>query len=201
VSANYDRKREHLSLSLPGGVSVEGPADDLGEAVTVNIFGTDVTGRVLKDLRWELALSQLFKQSVRLVRADDGFNAVDEVNSLSIISTASIEELAKLGEKGGDARRFRMFLEIGGCTFAHEEDEWAGRVVRVGDAEIRVAEAVPRCEATTRNPDSGVVDYNTLKAIASYRGKDEKGKIMMGMYGNVVKQGKIRVNDALVLLD
>jgi uncharacterized protein YcbX len=56
---------------------------------------------------------------------------------------------------------------------------------------------VPRCRITTLHPDKGMKDFDTLKAIASYRGVDQEDGINFGVYAAVVQPGKIRVGDTV----
>ena len=53
----------------------------------------------------------------------------------------------------------------------HEEDAWIGRRVQVGEAVVVPQGNVGRCAITTQNPDTGVPDLDTLKALAAYRGE------------------------------
>jgi uncharacterized protein YcbX len=53
-----------------------------------------------------------------------------------------------------------MTIELEGCE-EHEEDDWIGSDVDVGEARIHVAGPVGRCVVTTRNPDTGVSDLDT----------------------------------------
>ena len=48
---------------------------------------------------------------------------------------------------------------------------------------------------TTRNPETGVKDFDTLKEIKSYRGLREGKSIDFGVYADVVTPGTIRVGD------
>jgi uncharacterized protein YcbX len=86
-----------------------------------------------------------------------------------------------------------MLLELGGCR-PHEEDEWLGREVRVGEATLRVADHDARCAITTMDPLTGEVDFPTLKTIVAYRGAQD-GHLLFGMYAEVVRPGTIRVGD------
>ena len=55
------------------------------------------------------------------------------------------------GEEAGrpvDGGRFRMLFTITGCG-PHEEDEWEGRLLRVGEVLVRVGLPVPRCAVTS----------------------------------------------------
>ena len=86
-------------------------------------------------------------------------------------------------------------IEIEGVSAPHEEDTWAGRRVRVGDAVIRVDEPVPRCVVTTLDPSTGVRDFPTLKVIKSYRGTNAEQQLEFGVYAEVVEQGDVSVGD------
>ncbi len=71
------------------------------------------------------------RQPLRLVHAP---GSVDRGTGggLTLVSQASLEALASAaGVESVDARRFRMLVEIDGVG-AHEEDEWVGRMVRLG---------------------------------------------------------------------
>jgi hypothetical protein len=114
-----------------------------------------------------------------------------------MLSDASLAELARQTSRDEvDARRFRMLISIAGCR-PHEEDEWLGGRVRVGDAVVRLHEQVARCAITTQNPATGVPDFDTLREIKRYRGaRDEEAKyIDFGVFGEVETPGRVRVGD------
>nr|MBA2536633.1 MOSC domain-containing protein [Actinomycetota bacterium] len=116
---------------------------------------------------------------------------------VSLLSDASLDELARQsGESGVDGRRFRMLIHLAGCQ-PHEEDSWIGRRVRVGEALVRVTEPNARCRMTTRNPDTGIRDFDTLRAIKNYRGVREKKAIDFGVYAEVEEPGRVAVGDAV----
>jgi uncharacterized protein YcbX len=142
------------------------------------------------------ALSELLGARVRLVRADDPGGAFDD-SPVSVLSDASLEELARRsGRDGVDGRRFRMLVHVAG-TRPHEEDEWLGRDVRIGEAVVRITKQDARCRMTTRNPETGIRDFDTLQAIRDYRGLRGGKSIDFGVYGDVVEPGRIRVGDAV----
>jgi uncharacterized protein YcbX len=86
----------------------------------------------------------------------------------------------------------------------HVEDSWDGALLAVGDVVMRVGGPVKRCAATTRHPESGVVDLQTLRMIGSYRGRQETPEFGKGFYFGVyaapVTPGRIHVGDELALL-
>jgi uncharacterized protein YcbX len=212
VTAEFDPDRDQLTLRFPDRLPVEGRAGDLGEAVRTDFYGRDVEGHLLEG-PWSAALTEFVGEEVHLVRADRPGDAVD-VHPVTLISSATIEHLRGVTPDGGrlDHRRFRMLVEVDGCD-VHEEDTWAGRRVRIGGATVQVVGPVPRCVVTNESPDSGVVDFNTLKAIVRYRGElatdlstpvahlPDNGSVILGMYATVEQPGRIAVGDPVELLD
>jgi hypothetical protein len=73
--------------------------------------------------------------------------------------------------------------------------------VRIGDAEVRVGDPVPRCVITTLDPETGMRDFPTLSVIRSYRGVSEDKELEFGVYGDVVRPGTIGVGDPVEPLD
>ena len=87
-----------------------------------------------------------------------------------------------------------MLIALAG-TKPHEEDEWIGGQVRIGEVLLRVIEQTARCATTTHNPDSGSRDFDTLRAIKNYRGVRDGDSIDFGVLAQVAEPGRIRVGD------
>jgi uncharacterized protein YcbX len=192
VRADWEPDADRLKLTFPDGEVVEGPVE-LAEPVLTDFWGHRVEGRLVVG-PWAEALSEFAGRAVRIVKADASAGGVD-AEPLTLVSSESVAELARrAGLDSVDARRFRMLLEIEGCR-PHEEDTWAGRHVRIGDAVVEVGGPVPRCATTTRDPNTGTRDLDTLREIAAYRGKRDGKKIDFGVYAQVVRPGRIRVGD------
>ncbi|MHB8643529.1 MAG: MOSC domain-containing protein [Gaiellaceae bacterium] len=187
-----------LALTFPDGSVVDGEVD-VGDAVTTDFYGRDVGGRLVVG-PWNDALSEFAGRRLRLVRADEPGGGVDrERGSVTMLSDASLDELGRnAGRDGVDARRFRMLIGIAGCA-PHEEDEWLGGLVRVGDAVVRLHEQVARCAITTQDPDTGVPDLDTLREIRNYRGlrPGTTNHIDFGVFGDVEAPGRVRLGDAV----
>ena len=99
-----------------------------------------------------------------------------------------------------DGRRFRMNFGVEGLR-EHEEDEWLGRRVRIGEAVVVPNGNVGRCAVTTQNPDTGKPDLDTLKALAAYRREVETTEpLAFGIYAAVTEAGRVRVGDSVQLL-
>jgi uncharacterized protein YcbX len=200
IRATFDPSGERLALAFPEGSRVEGEATELGEPVVTSFYGRPVSGRVLEGA-WSEALSAFLGRPVRLVRPDRPGDAMDKA-PVTLVSSASAEELGRQARLSSspDTRRFRMLVEIAGCR-PHEEDTWAGRPLRMGEAVVRVVGPVPRCVVTTLGPDTGVKDLDTLKTIVAYRGVTPDQDINFGVYAEVLEPGTMAVGDAVELTD
>jgi uncharacterized protein YcbX len=191
-----------LALRFPDGARVAGDVA-VAEPVTVDLYGRDVACHVVAG-PWAEAVSRFAGRPLRLVRTDGPGAGVDRGRGpVTMVSRASLDELARrAGAEAVDGRRFRMLVGIDGVA-AHEEDSWVGRLVRVGDAVVRPLEPVARCAVTTKNPDTGVVDFDSLREIRGYRGpRPADGRsIDFGVFGEVVESGRVRVGDAVAPVD
>ena len=195
IHPQWDEESRRLTLDFPGGERVDGIVE-VGEPVDAELYRQPRASRRVAG-PWEAAISDYVGRPLTLLWADDG--AVDRTpggGSVSLVSRASLE---RLREEAGmdepvDGRRFRMLFEIDGVG-AHEEDEWMGREVRIGDATIAVNGDVGRCVVTSRNPDTGAPDWPTLVTLASYRREGVTEPLPFGVYGSVASPGKVRVGD------
>jgi uncharacterized protein YcbX len=153
------------------------------------------------DPAWSELFSELLGRRVRLLRARD---AAYDVHPATLVGTGSLRELTRRapGEGEVDARRFRMLIEVSTAE-PHVEDTWAGDRLEVGGAVLRAGGPVMRCAATTRDPDSGEVNLQTLRLITSYRGRQESELgvgVNFGAYATVVRPGQVSVGDRLTVL-
>lgn len=194
IRADHDRETDVLRIRFPNGAEIEAPGAPVGEPFEVNFWGRPVQARIVEG-PWTEHLSRYAGRNLRLARVErhgDG----NDVRPITLVSLASVEEL---GRSGGadvplDPRRFRMTIELDGLA-PHEEDTWAGRRVRVGEAVLLVGEPVPRCVVTTQDPSSGERDFPTLSVIKRYRGVSGDGELLFGVYASVEEPGVARVGD------
>lgn len=196
IVADHDPDAERLTLAFPDGTVVQGSALAGPVAIQTNFFGRTVPSHLLEG-PWAEALSRHAERPVRLARCDPPAVGTD-VHPVTLVSTASVEELRRRGGRAEplDAGRFRMLIEVDGSS-PHEEDGWSERRVRVGGTVVRVRGPVPRCVVTTLDPVTGTKDFETLEQIAAYRGVAEDRKINFGMYGDVETPGVVQVGDAV----
>ena len=196
IRSTFDAERERLTLELPGGTVVEGAADASGDRIRIALFDREVEGRRVEG-PFGSAMSRFVGREVSLVRVEPPERA-GGTHPVSIVSAASVEELGRrAGRAAPDPRRFRMLIELDGCS-PHEEDSWSGRRVRLGGATVRIGDGVPRCVITTMHPDTGEPDFPTLEVLATYRRRD--GELPFGVYADVERPGVVRVGDPVEML-
>lgn len=199
VKSDYDPESERLAVHLPDGRSIEGVVE-LGEPVESPRSWHQAHGRVVSG-EWGSLLTEFCGQPLRLVQADLPGEALHY--PLAILSEASVEELnARASEYGHfEQSRFRLNVLLAGCT-PHEEDQWLGCDLQMGNQlVVRVEKKAAMCAVTTINPETGQRDLDTLRAIATYRPREEpKPYIFFGVFASVIAPGYLRVGDAVSLL-
>ena len=184
VTTDYEPTAGRLAVRFPDAEEVAGHVE-LDGSLDVEFFGPrTVHGHVVRG-PWAEAFSQYLGTDVRLVHIGQGAAHTHDAVA-SLIAEASIA--ATLG-RDVDARRFRIMIGLEGCR-PHEEEDWLGSTVRLGEATLRVASPIPRCVATKRNPDSGEIDLDTLSALQAAR-----GSVDLGVAAEVVEPGRVRVGD------
>ena len=135
--------------------------------------------------------AELYREEVRVIKQDRGnFDSFP----LSLISTRTIDWLgAKVGATL-DVQRFRPNIQvetIGEAPFA--EDDWLGRVLRIGGMRMRVDKRDSRCVVITIDPATGERNPAILRAVAQHR----EGRL--GVYGTPVEPGRIAVDDPVLI--
>lgn len=195
VHPTYDPTAEHLSFTFPDGSMVDGDAVAHGASETTSFYGRPVAGHAL-DATFSEAISEYLRRTVRLLRCDRDGDGSD-VMPLTIVAQASVQDLGRRGRHEGplDSRRFRINLELDGCE-PYEEDSWDGRIVSVGEANLRIRGQIPRCVVTTLDPDTGRKDWDTLTQIAKFRPRiPGDGGLPFGMYATVEHPAEVRLGD------
>ncbi len=120
--------------------------------------------------------------------------AVDAASVL-IITDTTLRKLESMWEKGLDKRRFRANFIISVADDAFNENDWIGKRLTVGSAELQVDIACERCPMITIDPD-------TLEKDASLFSKlKEEMNSNFGIYASVKKTGEVSVGDNVYLAD
>lgn len=199
VLAEHDHAAGRLTLRFPDGREVTAAVEP-GAPEPVAFYGMTLTVRPLAG-PFAAALSEHAGAPLRLVAAPPERSGVDRggEGAVTLLSRASLERLREQSgaEEPVDARRFRMTFGFDGAT-AHEEDGWIGRELRIGEALVHVGGHVGRCAVTTRNPDTGAVDFPTLRHLAAYRRTIEATEpLPFGVHARVLEPGRVRVGDPI----
>jgi len=137
---------------------------------------------------------ELERESGRRLTLLSDYRGNYDVAPVTLISHATVAALAAASGTADDPGRYRMTLtvETGGSTpFA--ENDWVGRIIRVGGARIAVTEPDRRCVMITLDHPTSAGSPAVLKAAA------ELNNSCAGVYGAVITAGPIREGDELVL--
>jgi uncharacterized protein YcbX len=193
LRADYDADAERLRVVFPDGTVIEESALGNGERVELRYADRPVQARVVPGA-WEERLTRMAGHPVRIVRPDVHGSVLSA--PVTLISDGSLERLGREAGATVDGRRFRMLFTLAGCR-PHEEDEWEGRLLRIGEAVIRAGGPVDRCAMTTRDPDTGERDLDTLGLIKGYRGLSGRRTIDFGVYADIVRPGVVSVGDTV----
>jgi len=197
VQVEWDEATRRLALGFPGGGRVEGIVEP-GEVVETSLYDVPNASRAVPG-PWQEALSAHAGMPVRLLWSDGG--AVDRGTGGGAVTLVSRASLERLREEAGraepvDGRRFRMLFEIDGVA-PHEEDSWLGQRVRIGEAVVAFTGDVGRCTVTTRHPETGETDLDTLRVLADYRPEGKTEPLPFGVHGAVIVPGRVRVGDPI----
>jgi len=137
------------------------------------------------------ALAAELGAGVRVIKQHRG---VFDTLPLSLITTHTI---ASLGERVGatlEVQRFRPNLVVeasGGAPFL--EDEWVGRVLRLGGMRMRVDKRDTRCVIVNIDPETHERNAAVLRTIARDR------QACLGVYGSTVEPGRVSVGDRVTI--
>ena len=198
VAAQIDPDATHLRMTFPDGEVIE---DDVrvGDPVITRMYGRTVLGHIVFG-SWAERLEPYAGRRLYLIRTTSP-GGTREKHPATLITDGSLDLLGQhLGGAPVDGRRFRMLIELEGGG-AHEEDTWIGKRIEVGETRMLVSKQVARCAITTQDPDTGVRDLDTLRTIISYRGLRDHENVDFGVYGEVEQPGRIRLGDAVRVLD
>ncbi|CAB4324531.1 MAG: MOSC domain-containing protein [Actinobacteria bacterium] len=117
---------------------------------------------------------------------------------LLVMSTTALRSLSSaLPDSVIDVRRFRPSIVIDtGDQTGHPEFGWVGRSLRIGEVELRIGVACPRCVMVTREVSPYIpADRAVLRHII--RELDQN----VGVYATVITPGTIEEGDNVTLLD
>lgn len=134
---------------------------------------------------------ELGPDGTRVIRQSRG---IFDTFPLSLVTTQTIRRLGELVGRQLEVERFRPNLLVEAATdqpFA--EDDWIGRVLRVGGLRLRVDKRDGRCVVITIDPASTERDPAILRAVV------EERQGCLGVYGSTVAPGRVAIGDPVVV--
>ena len=167
------------------------PADLMADVVTpdgsvLSIDDERLIDRLREGQREGLELSLL--RSAR---------ALTDCRPMSLVSTATVEQLGLELGTALDKRRFRanVFMNLDSAT-GFAEDAWVGRRLRIGPkVELAVLERDPRCKMITLDPDTAQPNPDVMRRVK----QDYDGTV--GVYAAVLVEGVIRSGDEIAVME
>lgn len=108
---------------------------------------------------------------------------------ISIVGQASVDALSAAAGVALHPLRFRANVYVAGGA-AFDEFGWLGREIALGGAVVRPFARIPRCAATSVNPETAERDVTVPKAL-----KQHFGHVDMGVYAEVVRAGRVAAGD------
>lgn len=181
-----------LTVSLPGATVAGAPAFT-GETRTLDYWGRSVTLKIV-DGPWAAAYSEHLGYEVVLAWSPPG--DVVYGASVSLVTTGSLDELCRrVGTPVIDAQMRATFTVH--TESPHLEDAWIGRRLLLGEAEVEVRSAIPRCAVIDLDPDTGARRTYALRALADYRRKGKE--LVFGVDAVVTQPGRVHLGDLVTL--
>lgn len=177
-----------LTVTLPGA-TVEGLPTLSGETLPLDYWGRRVALEIV-DGPWAAAYSTHLGYDVVLARATGG--EVVYGASVSLVTTGSLDELSRrVGTEVLDAQLRATFTVH--TDAPHREDAWIGRRLTLGEAEVEVRSAIPRCHVIDLDPDTGIRRTDAMRALADYR--RQRNEVLRGVDAVVTRPGRVYVGN------
>lgn len=150
-------------------------------------------GGVTLDVTDPALAAELWPDGARVIKHDRG---VFDTFPLSLITRQTIEALAGMLSTPLDVQRFRPNLLIDAVNDApFGEDEWVGRILRIGNFRMRVDKRDGRCAVITIDPATSKKEPGVLRAVVQQR------QGCVGVYGSTVAPGRIALDDDLLIIE
>lgn len=120
------------------------------------------------------------------------------VSPFHVLTTASLDHMRQLNpDSDWQIERFRPNLVIRTLPDVEglAEQDWLGKTLKIGKIFIACSDPTPRCGAVTRQQNDFGADNRILRNIV--READQN----LGIYGNILNTGPVRVGDDIFLED
>lgn len=153
------------------------------EGLDLAVFGEELAAEIGRRLGSPVQMMQLR-------------HGIFDETPLSVITTGTVAEVARLAAQSPDVRRFRPNILVRTLrSLPFEEDDWVGGVLSFGEGSEAAAAFVTmrdeRCSMVNFDPDSARPAPEVLKAIV----RERQNKA--GVYGAVLRCGKLTVGQPI----
>jgi MOSC domain-containing protein len=167
-------------------------------AMTADSQGVEVTtpGGAILPADSDDLLSELAGLADRPLSRLSNYRGSFDVAPVTLMAHATVKAIAEASEIDEDHLRFRMnfYIDTGDDT-PFVENDWVGRVVRIGDT-VRVAVTEPDKRCVMITLDHGTGGGESPKVL---RATAEMNDACAGVYGAVFTAGAVREGDAVTL--
>lgn len=181
LKCRFNANTTEMTLVLGDGDPVTCQLNDQRTHAPMIQLLTDLLG---DRIRGELQIAHIPEQH---------FTDVPEPQS-SIISAASVKELAQRLGRELDPARFRGNFVIDGIEPWSELD-WVGREFQIGGITFKGESRTDRCSATSINLDTDKIDIDMPKTL-----HEQYGHVDMGIYASIVSGGRAACGDPVKLI-
>jgi len=179
----YDFKFENGMISI---------SKDNKEISTISIEDKEAISKEISKLEPDLPGPIYFLKN-ELFPFYDTTNSSSVSNTISLINLNSIKDFNQKINKEIEFQRFRGNIYIKDLE-AFEERNWINKTIKINEAEFKVLKHIPRCSATNLKVNSDQTDINLPNEL-----KKVYGHMDMGIYLYPLNNGKISVNDELII--
>lgn len=132
--------------------------------------------------------------ALKVIAAPDPWRFMDHpLGHVSIINLASVRDLEQKIGRSLDPLRFRANLYVEGWE-PWAENDWTGRMLKVGGAATTVFKPIVRCVATHVDPATAERDIDVVGALQQHY-----GHALCGIYVQTTVAGRVAEGDRLEL--
>ena len=122
---------------------------------------------------------------------------------LHLLTTSTLDRIAELSPNGrADLQRYRPNVLVHSTAPGFAENDWLGRILRVGDQLVlRVIARTPRCAVPTLAHGALPRDPDALRVLARHNRVEPMDSAdpepCAGVYAEVLRPGRVRTGDAV----
>lgn len=125
-------------------------------------------------------------------------NGIFDDATLSVIASATVNEIGRLSETATDVRRFRPNVLVRLTRpVPFQEDEWVGGTLTFGEGDTAPTIAVTmrdlRCAMVNFDPDTAAAAPEVMKTVA------RANQANAGIYATVTRTGRLEVGQSIFL--